>query len=340
MNAGLETRIIPALDKLQTKNQIWMATHGIELIGSVPMADIVALKRQAGLASPERFREDSKTDRVRIFEAIGAKVGLQLASNRVVFLEGKDSHADKRIIDRLAGPELPGVLFVASGSSKGVMGAGTRAGEIVTKASKDAAFFMVLDRDYRDDQGVAALESKLKNRAMVWGCHEVENLLLVPKILLKIVQNSGGDNLKNEGDVLNALLECAKSLEDRFIAQWTAYRVHSKLNPDDEEKEPKPTDEKSLTGFAAGVLRRTTNAYSPSAVKTEIDQTRNEIQTSYHNGKWQEILPGKEILAAFQEKYLSGLQLDTLKEQIVSEMVNTSYLPAEVQHLIKRIRAL
>jgi len=48
LNAGLETRIIPALDRLQTRNQVWVATHGVELIGSVPMQDIVALKKEAG----------------------------------------------------------------------------------------------------------------------------------------------------------------------------------------------------------------------------------------------------------------------------------------------------
>jgi predicted ATPase len=341
LNAGLETRIIPALDKLQSRNQIWMATHGIELIGSVPMVDIVALKREAGLSPPERFREDaSKTDRVRVFEAMGAKVGLQLASNRVVFLEGKDSHADKRIIDKLAGPQLPGVLFVASGSSKGVMGAGTRASEIVTQASKEAAFFMVLDRDYRDDAGVAALEKRLKNRAMVWGCHEVENLLLESSILLKILRFNGVDEFQDQVGVTSSLLEAAKSLEARFVAQWAGYRLHSKLNPDDDEKEPKPTDESNLIRMAEGALKRATAAYSEATVKNQIAKARSEIQASYIAGTWRVVLPGKEILEAFQATYLQGVQLDTLKEQIVSEMVQSGHLPSEVQRLVERIKAL
>ena len=43
LNPGLEARIIPAIEKLQSKNQIWISTHGIELIGSVPMTDVIAL---------------------------------------------------------------------------------------------------------------------------------------------------------------------------------------------------------------------------------------------------------------------------------------------------------
>lgn len=246
LNAGLETRIIPALDKLQTRNQIWIASHGIELIGSVPMTDIVALKRTAGSASPERFDQESKTRRVRIFEEIGAKVGLQLASNRIVFLEGKESHADKRIIDRLAGPHLPGVLFVASGSSKGVMGAATRAGTMLDKASSDAAFFMVLDRDYRADDSVASLARKLEGKVMIWGCHEVENLLLHAPTILEILKNCGVDALRTAEMVTAELQAAAKALEDRFVTQWAAYRLHARLSPADDEKDPRPLDEAGL----------------------------------------------------------------------------------------------
>jgi hypothetical protein len=359
MNAGLETRIIPALDKLQSRNQIWIATHGIELIGSVPMADIVALKRESGSAQPERFcNNSSKNDRVRILEAIGAKVGLQLASNRVVFLEGKDSYADKRIIDRLAGSHLPGVLFIASGSSKGVMGAGTRAGEIVAQASLDSAFFMVLDRDFRDDLGVTALETKLKNRAMVWGCHEVENLLLEPSILLKILQFNGVDAFRETAgpgitstesaedrekrlvkQVSDALLNAARTLEERFTAAWAAYRLYSRLNPvDSEEKEPKPTDEMKLLQSAAGILTRATAAYSEQNVREEIARARSSVQASYKDASWRVILPGKEILRVFQTKYLGGVDLDTLKDQIVSKMIETRFLPSEIQRLIDRIK--
>ena len=73
LNAGLETRIIPALDRLQTRNQLWFATHGVELIGSVPMQEIVALKKQAGGVQFERFTEPTRTDRVRLLELLGGQ---------------------------------------------------------------------------------------------------------------------------------------------------------------------------------------------------------------------------------------------------------------------------
>ena len=117
LNAGLEAQIIPALDKLRARNQIIIATHGQELISSVPIQDIIALKREAGTSKPERFLDDMKSSRVQIFESLGVTVGLQLVSRQVAFLEGKEAHADKRILDKLLGSRLPGVYFAASGSS-------------------------------------------------------------------------------------------------------------------------------------------------------------------------------------------------------------------------------
>jgi hypothetical protein len=305
------------------------------------MADIIALRREAGSSEPERFRDDSsKTDRVRLFEAIGAKVGLQLASNRVVFLEGKDSHADKRIIDKLAGAHLPRVLFVASGSSKNVMGAGTRAGELIAQASKESAFFMVLDRDYRDNACVESLEKRLKGRAMVWKCHEIENVLLEPSILLKVLALNGDENHTDSEGVRSVLLDAAKSLEDRFVAQFAAYRLHSKANPDDEDREPKPTDESNLLRMAEGIRNRMQVAFSEAAAKEQIAWVKNIIQKFYSDGTCMMILHGNEILDTFLSKYLSGLQLERLKEQILSIIVQEKFLPNDIKRIIDIINTL
>jgi predicted ATPase len=337
LNAGLETRVIPALDKLQTRNQLWMATHGIELIGSIPTKDIVALKREAGSAAPERFREDSKTERVRIFEAIGAKVGLQLASNRVVFLEGKNSHADKRIIDKLAGPHLPGVLFVASGSSAGVMGAGTRAGLLIEEASKEATFLMVLDRDFRDAGSVAALEKRLNNRVYIWKYHEVENLLLSPKAILEVLKFSGVETFTSEQEVRKGLQQAAKDLQELFICQWAAYRIHNQGIIGDEEA-GRPTDEANLRTMVKNAGTRSSDAYSEAALNTALDAVRREVAQCLATDRWLRELPGKEILDKFRQLHIPSVQSDTFKEQIVSAMNNNAVIVTDINELCRFIK--
>lgn len=293
LNAGLESRIIPALDKLQSQNQLRIATHGVELIGSVPMTDIVALKRDAGSTPPDRFIEDSKTGRVRVFEALGARVGLQLVSNRVVLLEGKDSSADKRVLDKLAGVLLPGVLFVASGSSQSVIGAGTRVGLIIEKASTEASFLMVLDRDYRDIASADKLKAKLNNRVYIWSCHELENLLIVPEILLKVLKFNGVDRFKDDKEVKDALLAGAKALSSVFANELASYRLHSTANAelDDEKPNPTPKDEDYARNLAAKALRRALAAYSPDSVGKAINEAAKEVRRCLGTQDWMIVLP-------------------------------------------------
>ena len=338
LNAGLETRIIPALDRLHTRNQLWIATHGVELIGSVPIQDIVALKKDAGGVQFERFTEPSRTDCVRLLELLGAKVGLQLACNRVVFLEGKDSQADKRILDKLAGPKLPGVLFVASGPSAAVMGAGTRAGVLLEEASKHASFLMVIDRDFRDSANAAALEKKLNNRVHIWKCHEVENLLLSAEAIREVLAFSGVETFKTVEDVRKGLKEAAGRLQELFACQWAAYRLHSG-GPEGDEEAVRPTDEANLRRLAANARKRAAESFSEEAVTKALEAARREVRQCLGTDRWVRELPGKEILEEFRKTHLPGVQTDTFKEQIVSAMVRGGTIPKEVDELCEFIKS-
>ena len=308
-----------------------MATHGIELIGSVPMQDIVALKNEAGTVRCERFTEPSRTHQVRLMERLGAKVGLQLACNRVVFLEGKDSLADKRILDKLAGPKLPGVQFVASGSSAEVMGAATRAGLLLDEASKDAAFLMVLDRDYRDASSLASLKKRLKNRVYIWQCHEVENLLLSPPALLEVLSSSGVETFKTAEEVRQELQRCAKQLQPLFVCQWVAYRLHN--TGATEEESIRPTSEENLRKMVARDRKRSTDAFSEDALNLALAEVKNEVQKCVGSDRGLRELPGKEILEQFRLKHLPSVQKDTFKAQIVSAMLRSNIVLPDVNDL-------
>jgi predicted ATP-dependent endonuclease of OLD family len=213
LNAGLESKIIPALDKLQTKNQIWMATHSIELIDSAPLQDIIELKRAGGTIQIEQSFDESKERRVQIFEALGARRGLQFSSNRIVFVEGKESNADKTILEKRTHFQLSDVLFIAGRSSNEVKGAGNYA-QLIETASKNATFLIVLDRDYDDDESVEKLKAKFNNKAFIWDCHEIENLLLDSETLLGVLRCYNVNIFCTPEDVETELLSVAKDLED------------------------------------------------------------------------------------------------------------------------------
>lgn len=339
LNAGLESKIIWALDKLSTKNQIWFATHGIELIGSVPLEEIVELKREAGASQAERITEDSKTRRIRLFEALGAKVGLQLASNRIVFVEGKDANSDKSIIEKLAGPKIPGVMFVASGPATGVITAGTHAALLIEEASEDASFLMVMDRDYRDDADVESLKKKGKERVFVWSCHELENLLLDDETIFEVLKSNGEAVLKTPDDVNSELLNAAKGKEEIFISQWASFRAWNNAHTKGDEEQAHPKDEESFKKMAASRIKKCQEAYSEKNSEAMLSGAKKAVSNCFKNGTWKVLLPGKEILEEFRKKYLPDIKKERFRNQIVECMIKHSKIPSEIESLCAFIKS-
>jgi|GEM_PF-6003466 len=338
LNPGLEARLIPALDSLQTKNQLWIATHGMELINSVPLEQIVALQRAGSTGKPERFTDGDSKSRIRIYESLGAKVGLQLACSQVVFVEGKSSHGDKQILDKLIGGNLPGVLFVASGAATDAMGAATRASLLIQGASTQADFMMVLDRDYRDNDSLNQLKNSLKDHLFFWDFHEIENLFLDPIILLEALKINGESNFSLPEDVDNALLDVAKEQKEMFVCQMVAYRLNNHVNFNGSGNSFAPNDKNNLMNMIESRRDRITKAYESNQISSLINSVEQEILQSYENRQWRNILPGKEILNAFRTKYLPKLGSDLFKEHIIYVIANGNQPPA-LEKLVEFIRS-
>ncbi len=339
LNAGLEAKIIPALDQLSTENQFWFATHGIEFIGSVPLDEIIQLKRKENRFEPEHLLEDSKTKRIRLFESLGARVGLQLASNQIIFVEGKDAHSDKSILERLVGSRLPGVMFVASGPATGVITAGTHAALLIEEASKDASFQMVLDGDYKDDAEVKSLEKKGGDRVFVWNCHELENLLLNAEMILEVLKFNGENSFQTANEVDDALLDLAKDNEKIFVSQWAAFHAWNIAHSKGDVESAKPRDEESFKKRAASRISKCQDAYSEKNVEAILSNAKKAVSDCLQNGKWKVLLPGKEILEEFRKKYLSNIPSERFRNQIVGCMVKQGKIPGEINLLCEFIKS-
>ena len=340
VNSKLESRIIPVLDRIQTENQIWIASHGLELIASVPMQDIVALSFESECIIAKQFRNASETERVRLFESIGARVGLQLAARRIVFVEGKDAHADKQILDKLIGPSLAGVLFVASGSSVDVVGAGSRAALLMERASADAAFAMVLDRDYRTDEQVKRLRQRLNDRVYVLNCHEVENLLLDWDVLLETLQLNGCEDFNDAKSVELAAFDLARSLATRFTYERAAHTLHSQNNSEGPTPKIRPQTDFDFQQAMDAARSRSERAYSESSIKAAIEESRVWASDALTDGRWATVFPGKELLDSIRVKYLRSLQYDALKQHLVHTMVRMQRIPSEAIELQRFVDSL
>lgn len=297
------------------------------------------MKLKDNKLQPARIAEDSKTKRVRLFEALGARIGLQLASNRIVFVEGKDAHSDKSFLEKLIGSKLPGVLFVASGPATGVMSAGTHASLLIEEASKDASFLMVLDRDYREDDDITSLQKKGRGRVFIWNCHELENLLMNTEIILEVLRLNGENALKTPSEIEDALLDAAKFNQELFVSQWAAFCAWNCANAKGDEEPSHPRDKESFKKIAASRIRNCQEAYSEKSSEAMLSNAINAVSNCFKNGRWKVLLPGKEILEEFRKKYLRDIPGHRFRNQIVDCMVKKGSIHSEIDRLCEFIKS-
>ncbi|MDZ4819556.1 MAG: AAA family ATPase [Planctomycetota bacterium] len=232
LNAALESRLYDAIRQIAPSNQCWIATHSLELINAVPLENVFVLKQNGTSTTVERASGDDRQSRVDIYREMGAQVGLQLVSTVVAFAEGKDANSDKRFLDRLVAPHLPGVNFIAGGSCENIFSVGSRANALLQDACTNGDFFAIVDRDYRNDDEVAALCRTYSDKLFVWGCHEIENLLLDPSIVFQTLQ--WVDVLKSDASIDSVredLKNAAESLVEWVASDWVACELDQRFRP-------------------------------------------------------------------------------------------------------------
>jgi hypothetical protein len=143
---------------------------------------------------------------------------------------------------------------------------------------------MVLDRDYRDDESARQLTAKLSNRVYIWNCHEIENILLNETAMLRLLRLNGVDNFGDESALMLSMLECAKSMQELFVAQWVASRLHAGASLDDSEEDvAKPTTEENVRRLAERALKRADSTYSSASLDSVFRETRSDVQRCLRN---------------------------------------------------------
>lgn len=336
LNAALEGRLYQALTRIAPGNQYWIATHSVELINSVPLENVFVIRPSAEGAVLTGAADPSRKARVEMYRELGAQVGLQLVSSVVVFCEGKDAYSDKRCFDRLVAPSAPGVNFLAGGSCETVLAAGTRANELLAEATQNGDFLAVVDRDYRSDEQIEAVEKRYGPRLFMLRVHEIENIFLAPEIVhetLRFLDRLEGQ--QSVDDLTRRLREVAVGLRDWFVADWIAWDFHQRF-----QRPPRriagDDPEASLRNYVSELRSRVRESTSDADVEKQKEQKRREVDQLIENDRALTRLPGKQLLQRFLERF-GDLSAELYISSAVSTILDKDLRVPEIERLKKVI---
>jgi predicted ATPase len=332
LNAALESRLHDALVRIAPNNQFLIATHSLEFINSVPLDNLFTIRWGEKGACIERTRGSERKAKVSIYQELGAQVGLQLVSSVVVFVEGKETHSDKRILDRLIAPLLPNVNFIAGKDSETVFQVGSRVNRLFEEATKNGDFLSIIDRDYMNNQEYAEIEKKYAGRVFVWKVHEIENLFLDPEIVFETLRLH--DQLKRFStphEVKQALVDMAKNLREWIAADWLAWQFDRKRGrPGRWISRDSP--ETSLKEYIGRIHQAADEIPTETTYKTAYTEKLAEVDSVINKGRALELLPGKQILQKFLDTHTS-ISTDDYRATTVSIVQDKKIKIAEIERL-------
>lgn len=191
MHPDLQRRLIRHLR--QTRRQIVVTTHSVEIMSEVDPEDILVLDRQ----HPQSSFAATFPAAQRILDHLGSAHNLQLArlwhARRSLLVEGKDFRLLSDLFDVLF-PEdqdgLANVPFMAIGGWTGWPYAIGSSMLLRNSGGESIAVYCVLDSDYHTEpQKAVRYEQAVRTgvRLHIWARKEIENYLVVPSAILRAI---------------------------------------------------------------------------------------------------------------------------------------------------------
>lgn len=328
LNAAIEKKMIKHLRRLAEQgNQLWIATHSPEIINS---CDEETIYRLSGGSPNTVERIDTRDERIKTFEALGATLSSQLISKLIVYVEGE---SDKDILTCFE-PDIPRhVHFI---SSEGVKPLG-KVLELLNKATKFENFRAIRDRDTLNDEEIEKLERNSNNRLFIWKRHEIENYLLDAQALFKVLEEHPSikcrTTLKDSNEVEAELKQIADDLKGVLVARILERRLNDqifrrvKIDPKDIEKSFKTICDRRLPmvqRLETGKLR-------------DLEKgIRKKIETEWHQN-WIKLCSGKDVLQEFSKRHIRGhvsTILPILIEFLAKKIAVEDRIPPDVKSVI------
>lgn len=174
--------------------QFFIATHSTEIINDVDPGDVLILR--PGARSAKRIKREG--DFAFVYDAIGSSENAQFArlarTKKVLYLEGKDARLLGKIGKLAGGSEFlsnSSVTLMKTDGFSNWSRVSTSAWVFKQFFEFDVKVASLFDRDYRSDVQVENFINDLKGSdvlCFVLPFKEIENLLLVPDAIKKVVQ--------------------------------------------------------------------------------------------------------------------------------------------------------
>jgi predicted ATPase len=319
-------------------NQIWLITHSDALLREAVGQDGFSVFHMQGASSVQDEQVKPLLAKEGLQRAVIDIVG-DLAAYRpdakLVIFEGEDSEFDQKMVSMLFPEFSRTVNMVSAGGKRRVAGLHSILGLALERGEVPLKIFSVIDMD-------DGIEPNPPHNSFTWDAYHIENYLLEPKYILKVLVDVGIDTLKTEEEVYSKLRDCAAETMTSLIRHRLSRKINTALMGSITTATD-PNDKQLSKSLAAAVARskdRFINAVETlgQEPQLEIDELalKTEFDAALAADTWRKKFRGRDILKSFASKHLS-IDYKTFRNLILSRMRDDKYQPEGMRSVIQLI---
>lgn len=337
LHPALEGRVIAYLKRLLERNrsQIWVVTHSEEIVGTTELDSLFAM---TGRGDPAVEPVRDKAARITLLADMGASVGLQLASPRILMVEGEsDIELLKLMFDRLPS----GIGLVQAGGKGTLMRLSEQALERLGEILHDGQLFFIRDHDLDDDPTLLdALQAQHAGQFFVLNRYHIENYLLDGAAIAAIFGDFPEIGNRDAATVIEQKL---RHIADRQQERVIAARVQAKLNKELRKHiriNPQDGIEVSLLKAAAARREQTLNLLQEESLRQLIAAETTSIKQVWDD-QWKQLCIGRDVLKDYYGQHVTRRYIgyEVFRNRIAIKLRESNRIPEELESIIKAVAA-
>lgn len=354
LHPELARKMLRTMRTIQTRNQIWCATHSAELIDEAGRERTYFLRvsddRQTSECIPATT-EKAELNVLRDMYGYSGYVGL---SKKIVFSEGLESSADRKTFTNMFPGKANEIKIIPAGGHQELYRVNAAVLSLLESDFARCEFYLIRDHDYLSDEAVAKYTSHSPDRLFVLQRYHIENYLLEERLISSIL-SSVYQKARSEAEVVADLISIAKENSAAVARDMAVSRINELYQAEDcgigrhsqnlnilragNEFDGKVVDDLKavILAKAEEVNSQVSSRASQSQTQAIVEETFDKVRSALTSDMWKVVFPGRMLLQKFSKQHGLG-DWPALQNLILEEMSkSTEFIPAELRDIFDRI---
>lgn len=327
---------------LALDNQIWLITHSDTLLREVvgrPEYSVYHMRGVSANASAKQIQPLTLSEDIQraVISLIGDIASYRPGSKIIIFEGGGDSDFDIYFARELFAELSPNANVISSGNKTRVR----ELHDVLDKASGAGILpfktFSITDRDSES-------QLEVQSPRFMWDAYHIENYLLEPKYILKVLKDLASDNGNSEAGIYDKLRESASATLPSLVRHEILTKVNSTiLSSLDLRFDPKRNDiavavsealSRSMQRMEREQLGQINLTSLVAYEKTLVEKYRADLATD----AWRKTFRGRDILKEFTSRH-SSIGYDVFRGLVIARMKDEKFKPIGMKVVIDTILA-